>query len=516
MRFAKLFTLLLAFTVSASLSAQRYLAPVFSQASKTTVIYGANFTVLPYAAGAGSHSVKQPLVTDVYTPAGDAQTARPLIIYLHTGNFLPYPQNAACGGTRGDSSCVEFANRLAKMGYVVAVADYRLGWNPLASDEQTRRFTLINAAYRGVQDVRTAIRYFRKTVDVGGNPFGIDPNKIVVFGQGTGGYISLAAAYLNTYNEILTTSDPHKFEVPNALFPGGYAPMVLEAYNGDIYATTGPTIVDALYSQGTGGVFPVGDTLCIPNNVGYSSNFNLAVNLGGALGDSTWMDSGEMPLISFQAPTDKFAPCGTDVLNVNTQTGPQPVVEVSGACDMQKYAQGYHLNDVFNTIPAGHDPYGDHAKTINGGLYGFYPLIGTPADNGAPWEWSATIGTTMDCNTSPASAKLYIDTIIGYFAPRACVALGLGCQFSETHELNAFEVGLDIAPVPTVDNVYFSAKELIRHIYVYDLNGRLVKAITSIDANNYTMQRTGLANGLYIAEVRFDEGFVKRKIIFSK
>jgi hypothetical protein len=511
MRIAKLFTLIFALAITCSVSAQRYLAPVFSQATKTTAIYGFNYTVLPLAVP-GAHTLKQPLVMQVYTPVGDTETARPLVIYLHTGNFFPYPQNGSCGGTLGDSSNVEFATRLAKMGYVVAVADYRLGWNPFSSQELVRRFTLINAAYRGVQDVRSCIRFFRKSVAESGNPFGIDPGKIVVWGQGTGGYLSLATAYLNQFNDIYTTSDPNKFKLPTP--QGILLPMVIESYNGDLNGELlGPTIVDAQYNSYTN--IPIGDTLAIPNTPGYSSNFSLSVNMGGALGDSTWLDPGEIPLISYHVPSDFFAPCGTNILNVPTLNGPQPVVEVSGSCTMQQYAESYGNNAIFNTIPAGNDPYGDIAKNINGGLSGFYPFYGTPANSSSPWEWAASVGAA-NCNTNAASAKTYIDTIIGYYAPRACVTLGLNCQFTiSTDEISAFEVGLDVAPVPAIDQVRFNAEAPIRHILVYDLSGRVVKSIAAIDQNNYVLERNGLPNGLYVAEVRFDQGFVKRKLIFS-
>ena len=43
------------------------------------------------------------------------------------------------------------------MGYVVASIDYRTGWNPLAATQSERTYQLINAAYRGVQDARTAL-----------------------------------------------------------------------------------------------------------------------------------------------------------------------------------------------------------------------------------------------------------------------------------------------------------------------------------------------------------------------
>lgn len=494
----------------------RYLSPQFSAVTVTTVQYGSNFTFLPIIAG--GRPVRQPLVARIYTPVGDAETARPLIIYLKTGNFFPFPANGSCGGALNDSSNVEFATRLAKLGYVVAVADYRGGWIPTAADPVTgpivRRSTLINAAYRGVQDVRTCIRYFRKNVAESGNQFGVDPSKIVVWGQGTGGYLSLASAYLNTYNEILTTSDPLKFTIPT---PNGPVPMVIEAYNGNIYGTSGPTVADATYEALSGGIFKAGDTLSVPNHVGFSSDFNLAVNMGGALGDSTWLDDGEMPLISFHVPSDGFAPCGTDVLNVPIPGGSLPVVEVSGSCDMQPYADAYGNNDIFKTIAPSSDPYGANSSS---NLVGFYPFEGTPNNTSAPWEWTSYSGvpapTATDCNVNPTVARTYIDTIIGFYAPRACVALGLSCNITlGAKNLYGFEVGLQVSPVPATDVVNISAKELIRQVYVYDLNGRLVKALTSIDQLNFQLQRTGLQNGLYIAEIRFDQGTAKQRIIFS-
>jgi hypothetical protein len=516
MQFAKLpILLLLLLAIGVRVTAQnRYLEPVFTQVTKTPALYGANWTVLPLAVP-GAHTVKQPLDMQVYMPASDTETERPLIIYLHTGNFFPYPQNGSCGGLLTDSSNVTFATQLAKMGYVVAVANYRLGWNPFSAQELVRRFTLINAAYRGVQDVRSCIRYFRKTVDVGGNPWGIDPNKIVVWGQGTGGYLSLATAYLDQFAEIYTTADPNKFKLQVA--PGVFIPMVQEQYNGDIMGVQAtPGVVDATYNAITG--IPLGDTLYSQNTPGYSSEFQLAVNMGGALGDSSWMEAGDVPLISYHVPSDFFAPCGTDILNVPTQTGPQPVVEVSGSCDMQVIADDLGLNDIFNTIPPGFDPVGDVSASTHSG---FYPFYGTPNNTSAPWEWTPTDfvpapAATAGCNTDAAVAHAYIDTIIAFFAPRACVVLGLGCNFVATKELNEVELGLQVAPVPSSDAVTFRTKETpIRHLYVYDLSGRLVKAATNINSNVYEMQRNNLINGMYIAELRFDNGFVKRKIIFN-
>lgn len=93
----------------------------FSAVSKQTVVYGENYTVLTLAST--GHTARQPLVMDVYTPDGDSETQRALVIYWHTGDFLPNPQNGSTLGTRTDSCVVEVATRLAKMGYVVAVPD---------------------------------------------------------------------------------------------------------------------------------------------------------------------------------------------------------------------------------------------------------------------------------------------------------------------------------------------------------------------------------------------------------
>lgn len=116
--------------------------------------------------------------------------------------------NQTTSGTRGDSINVEIATRLAKLGYAVAICSYRLGWNPTAPTQPERALGLIQAAYRGVQDARTAVRYFKRSVAEQGNPFSVDTSRIVLWGEGTGGYVTLATATLDNFNEIITTTNP--------------------------------------------------------------------------------------------------------------------------------------------------------------------------------------------------------------------------------------------------------------------------------------------------------------------
>ncbi|MEY3242907.1 MAG: hypothetical protein RIR11_4346 [Bacteroidota bacterium] len=504
------FLILLMLSCWSSLQAQmRYLDQVFTQTSVTSTVYGNNHSVITLSQI--GHTFPIPQRVDIYRPKDDTATNRPLIIYLQTGNFLPIAVNGSCTGTITDSSNIELATRLAKMGYVVAVASYRQGWQPNLQEELLLRFSSINAIYRGVQDVRSCIRYFRKSVAVGGNLYGIDPNKIVVWGQGTGGFVSLAAAYLNNYEEILTTSDTMKFILPTA---NGNIPMVNPIYNGDIngFPPTGQTVckVDAAYAALSG--YPIGDTLCTIQNAGYSSIFSLCVNMGGALCDSTWLDASEMPLVSYHTPSDPITPCQTGTLL--PLPFPPSGIEGTSSCGLHDIIEQNGNNSIFKSVPVSSDPY----KVT--GYSGFRPFNGTPNNSNAPWEWKAGPNPQPPsplslCNNNAASSRKYIDTIIGYFAPRACVALNL-CSFSKTNEINSAEIGLSVAPVPAVDAILFqTTDEPIRSVYIYDLNGRLVKAHTNIDNNIFRMERNSLANGLYIAELKFDRGFAKRRIVFT-
>ena len=155
----QLLLLLLAFCSVLTLNAQRYLTPQFTEVTKTTAIYGQNYTALTLSVT--GHTARQPLVCDIYQPTGDAATGRPAMIFIPTGNFLPKSVRRSPTGDRNDSIAVEMCNRFAKLGYVSMAIDYRQGWNPIASQQTDRIYGLINAAYRAIQDGRSAVRYLK-------------------------------------------------------------------------------------------------------------------------------------------------------------------------------------------------------------------------------------------------------------------------------------------------------------------------------------------------------------------
>lgn len=427
--------LLMAFAICLSASAQtRYLDEVFSDVTVTSdIVYGSNITVLP--ALQGLPPAAESLILDLYEPAGDTETERPLLLYFHTGNFLPQYINQSGLGTKTDSCAVEICTRYAKMGYVVASVDYRLGYNPTAPTQVERTTQLIQAAYRGVQDSRTAVRFFRKSIAEDNNPYAVDGDVIGMIGEGTGGYISLASSTIEGYNDIILEDDG---VTPISKFwydpgDGSFIPMVVESIHGDVDAT-----VDGFAPAALGGF-----QMCIANHVGYSSDFNFQVNLGGALGDLNWLDEGDLPMVSVQCPHDPYAPYESAVLIVPGVN--LPIVEVSGAQDIHEEINGYATNNNAVFADAGLD---DPAAENNNGWDGLFPVLNSYVDgvatepfDSSPWQWwseaavaayddfagTSILPTQLSLNPTmgPAEAAGWINEILDYNTPRMGLALGL-------------------------------------------------------------------------------------------
>ncbi|MBK8723208.1 MAG: T9SS type A sorting domain-containing protein [Saprospiraceae bacterium] len=521
-----LLILLVAFTFL-QVSAQRYLTPIFNTVNVNTVIYGENYTVL--AVPTLGKTLKQPLVARVYTPNGDTETKRPVVIYMHTGNFLPQSVTQSPNGNLDDSCAIEICTRLAKMGYVAVSADYRLGWNPVAQTQEERTNTLINAAYRGVQDGRTCVRYFKKNYTT----FGVDTTKFVIWGQGTGGYPALAIASLSSYTEVLTTTNPAgKFfkadGTPMVIWklPASHPQLPNFVINGDI---EGKDL--GLVPPGTVGPPKGGDTLCLPNHINQNSDVQLCVNMGGALGDLSWLDKNTPPMISFQVPWDPFAPYQSAVLRVPISPMVSlPVVEVQGAYTTQERMDSLGNNNVFDKILPSFDPF-KSLVTARAGKYirGLFPLYGDNATDSSPWDfWSTDSiqnpywknGLVSNPNMSPAKAKRYIDTIMTYYIPRACVALNLPCAGTVTSNqdlVSNLDVPVTIAPNPaeSVIRIETADQTIIKEIYLYDINGRMI-SVNQVNNTQFILNRpSGLPQGLYTVGLKFEKGLMYKKVMFN-
>ncbi len=508
--FALLFGLAIT-TISLQAQDRRFIDEIFTDVDvDTNVTYGVNASVL--ALNIVGEAIPQALELDVYQPVGDDQAERPLVVVFHSGNFLPFPDNGVTSGSRRDSSVIETCKLLARRGYVAAAADYRLGWNPIAAEQDERVFTLINAAYRGVQDANTCIRFFKQDYVDGGNTYGIDTARIVLWGIGTGGYVTLNTQSLDRVEE--TFIEKFTTEIGGQPFP-----MVNEPINGNVQATQ-----VGIVPEGFPG-FPAGDTLCYPNHVTFmdgtpiSSDYQMTVNLGGALGDTSWIEPGQTPSISFQTPLDAFAPYMEGTVLVPGLG--LPVVEVQGAFLIQKKQNELDNNDVFADVNF-LDPISEVADSRDNGFTGLFPFpTGDPEDS-APWDFYAPDNINADEPPTPERARIYLDTIMNYFAPRACIVLDLDCDLegiitSTRNLLTASEVGLELAPNPASKQLILRSANghPMQEALLYDISGRLVQTHFNVNDIYYEVPRRNLPAGSYVLQIRFEDGIVSQQVMFK-
>lgn len=188
------FLILTKFTLVAQLPYNnRYHKAVFdSVVVDTGVVYG-NAPALTFPYLSESNTFNQDLLLDVYQPYGDTLTARPLVICAHSGAFL--------SGTRKNDDMMDFCDSLAHRGYVAATIDYRLGMNILSTASSIR------AVYRGLQDGRAAVRFFKEFA----GQYGVDTNQVYLLGSSAGSFIGLQNMFMDTEEE----RPPETFNSPD-------------------------------------------------------------------------------------------------------------------------------------------------------------------------------------------------------------------------------------------------------------------------------------------------------------
>lgn len=495
----------------------RYLdADFFSSVTVTSnVVYGNNLGVLTGA------PVAEDLLMDVYEPSGDVATDRPLILYLTTGSFLPRYINQSATGSKTDSATVEICTRLAKQGYVVAAVDYRKGWNPNEAITDDRTESILRAVYRGLQDAKTCVRYFRKDVATNNNSFGIDDTRIAIGGQGSGGYISLAYGALDKLSEI----------------------QLQKFYNFSSNEYMVDTTLMGNWS-GLGG----NPALNTNNHSGYSDDILMTFNIGGAIGDSSWIDAGEVPIITMQGQADYFAPFQYGIVTVPGTT--VFVIDVSGSSDISRMQEKFGNNDVFKT-PAISDAYTTRANAFNtandatygnAGDEGLFAFEGAANGNG-PWEWIDTAAVKAEATAwgqdgdvildnfyaanpffeylyvtggyaaARSRAIAYCDTIQGYLSPR--LYRGLLEQPFSVAEFAATEVS--VYPNPATDQIAFVSEDSkpISEILFYALDGKVVRTEANINATNVVISNLDLPKGIYFANLRFKGANTVKKIVIQ-
>lgn len=308
-----------------------------------------SFTVTPdvqYGNAINTSGLNQSLVVDIYEPEGDNNESRPLIIMAHGGFFI--------GGENDAADVLALSQDLTRMGYVVGSITYRLGIDNFLDVSNA----LVRSVWRGYHDGKAAVRYFRKSVEEDGNPWGIDPNRIYFAGVSAGGFIGLHLAYVDEESEI-----PPQVDQSAAGMGGG-----LEGESG---------------------------------NPGYSSEVSGVINVAGALKTASYMSEGDEPVVSVHGTADGTVPYGTGMITLSGI----PVTEVDGSSIIHAMADSLGIINCFTTLDgAGHvahvsdaDAYYATLGTISGAVSSwlcenYNPLCG-PYDYGVVGieEWLTSI-----------------------------------------------------------------------------------------------------------------------------
>ena len=554
-KFTLFVMLCLGVTLSLQAQENRFIDPIYDVSGPTLDTFGRNIDPFnaTLAAQGAPLDPNRFLKMDVYQPEDNDTTLRPVVVLWHTGNFLPRFWNVGIFGTRQDSAIVEFANRLAGVGYVSMSAEYRAGWDPTSTSQDVRTGTLLQAAYRGGQDAHMMARYLRKTVVEEGNPYRIDTSRIVFWGFGTGGYVAMTHAFLDRIEEV---------EADERFFSENDQPFVSLAVNSNPQGTTPANLPNT----------PTAVTN-VPMHLGYESTVAMSVNAGGALGDLDWMEGkDEEPItIGFHYVNDANAPYSigevivptTRELVVGDVAGTEQIVEnanMFGLNDDIESANDVELPSIFSDLSEelNEKNEGYQMMTVDGDPTGttgrpdyelshnnMYPLgIGLPLGTSGAYNFTseavlrasiqafnATPGVRMlpedavvqaqqAANPNlfnPAAARQVIDTMMAYFIPRAYIGLNLGNSVSTQDIVAPGQIDFQVFPNPAKEqlSVRTAVGHPIREVFIADINGRILANYKGVDQTSFTVPRNNLKRGTYLVYLQLDAGISVRKVIFE-
>ncbi|MEN3040613.1 MAG: T9SS type A sorting domain-containing protein [Bacteroidia bacterium] len=464
----------------------RFRDPVFSRIKVTkNVLYGNNLSF---------NNAPVDLYMDVYEPIGDTMARRPVIILFHSGSFLPASLagqvfGKAPIGTREDSGIVALCIEFARRGYVAISGDHRVGWNPQATTQELRAQSIIQAVWRAVQDARALVRYLRKDAATA-DQWRIDPNRIVMGGSSSGAYVALHTAYLNLPSEF----DNNKFKLQNGA-------MFVDTTQPGMDRGTGVNQSPNAFEGGSG-------------HPGYPSNIQAVLNLGGALGDTSFIQNEDVPVISLHGVQDPTTPYNSGV--VVTAVGNYPIIEVFGSHSLTQnlLAKGNQtalLPDFSNDTP----------------FPGLYPLNGAGFE---PFGWYSSSGPN-----EKASALRYVDTIIWFSTPRLFKALNLPTiqmtitntysidqviVLSVDHSISDVTPRFSIYPNPPTSRLVTieSPSWSIKQITLYRLTGeKVLQRRLDRPSTTYVLELPhDLTHGMYLLHVETESGTFAGRLSYTQ
>ena len=260
-------------------SGVRYSDDLFTEVNTTLDIkYGVN---------AALQGIAQDLFIDVYEPADDNETSRPLLLLAHGGAFV--------SGTK--TQIRDLCTSYAEKGYVVASMSYRLINDPTISDSVAYSEGVVLT----LGDMKAAIRYLRNDA-LNANTYGIDPNMIIIGGVSAGAVMAMNVGFWDE-------GDP---EIPD------YLQDHVDTHGG---------------FEGNS------------NDINVSSEVNGIISFSGSVFRDAWIDSNDPPIFMVHDELDPVVPCNYEVTNVV----PFPILAY-GACAIQDALVNANVSSQFLLI----------------------------------------------------------------------------------------------------------------------------------------------------------------------
>ena len=154
----------------------RYRDPVFTNVTVTRD--------LQYGSATSQAGATVALKLDLYQPAGDTQTKRPVLVWVHGGGFS--------SGDKASGVAPDIGNTFAKLGYVVASINYRLISTPCGGSSIPP--ACYAAAIDAQHDAQAAVRWLRANAST----YRLDATRIGIGGESAG---AIMAALVGMHSE---------------------------------------------------------------------------------------------------------------------------------------------------------------------------------------------------------------------------------------------------------------------------------------------------------------------------
>jgi poly(3-hydroxybutyrate) depolymerase len=382
---------------------------------------------LVYGSNTSFSGATTSLTLDFYEPATDTATARPLIIWVHGGSFI--------GGSKTDFDVQELSNRFAKKGYACASINYRLGFFPIDSANA------IKAVVRATQDLKAAIRYFYKDKATA-NTYKIDTNRVFIGGSSAGAITALHVAYLDQECEL-----------------------------SDYLNSTNLAALGGL--EGTSG------------NPGYSTKVVGVINLCGALARYSWLEAGDVPLVSIHGTADATVGYNRQIVNPGV-----PLMYLDGSRMLiERSCAISHPHKLYTFPGAPHVPY---AGTSTAEV-AYMDTTANVVRDFLVQHLGCSYAELQPTNAAAQNAILYpINYCNGSPVNETCVGLGLDESVLET---------MNIFPNPTSSDVTIVCESAgSKNLLIVDLSGRIVLQ-ESMNSATMTVSVRDFKKGTYFIRV---------------